>query len=251
MRWIDNHCHMSVEESDVLIAEARAADVKRCIVIGTDLENSKEAIKVAHRHEGVWATAGVHPHEAQHGTAGIFELLSDPKVKAVGECGLDYFYEHSPRQQQKEVFAEHIRWAHQLNLTLVVHTRDAWDDTFEILDREGVPGSTVFHCFTGGVSEAQLALDRGILLSFSGIITFPKAEEVREAAAYCPLESALVETDAPYLTPVPFRGKPNTPRNVVLVGEALAAAQNQSIEIIAQCTWDNASTLYNLDNEYV
>jgi len=247
MRWIDNHCHMSVEESDTLVAEAKAAGVQRCIVIGTDLEKSEEAIAVAHRHDGVWATAGIHPHEAQHGTQGIFELLSDPKVKAVGECGLDYFYDHSPRDTQMEVFAEHIRWAHDLNLALVVHTRDAWDDTFEVLDREGVPEKTVFHCFTGGVAEARLALDRGVLLSFSGIITFPKADDVRQAGAYCPLESLLVETDAPFLTPVPFRGKPNTPAKVLLVGQALAEARNQPAETIAQFTWDNASSLYSLD----
>ena len=246
-RWIDNHCHIPLAESDDWLAEAHAAGVQRCLVIGTDLANSQEAIQVARKHDGVWATAGVHPHEAEHGSEGIFELLSDPQVKAIGECGLDYFYEHSPKQAQKEVFAQHIRWAHELNLALVVHTRDAWDDTFEILDREGVPHKTVFHCFTGGVPEAKLALERGIMLSFSGIVTFPKAEDVQEAASYCPLESMLVETDAPFLTPVPLRGKPNRPANVVLVGEALAAAKQQPTEKIAEFTWHNAARLYNLD----
>lgn len=247
MRWIDNHCHMSTEESDALVAQAQAAGVQRCLVIGTDLEHSREAIAVARKHDGVWATVGVHPHEARHGTDGIFELFGDPLVKAVGECGLDYFYEHSPRDIQREVFAQHIGWAHELGLALVVHTRDAWDDTFEILDREGVPDSTVFHCFTGGLAEAQLAIERGIMLSFSGILTFPKSEELRRAAEWCPPESMLVETDAPFLTPVPLRGQPNTPANVVLVGQALAAAKDLPLENIAELTWDNASRLYSLD----
>ncbi len=261
MRWIDNHCHMSAQESDDLIAQAHEAGVQRCLVIGTDLEHSREAIAVARKHDGVWATVGVHPHEAQHGTDGVFELFVDPQgsavgsqgsavdpfVKAVGECGLDYFYEHSPRDIQREVFAQHIGWAHELGLALVIHSRDAWDDTFEILDREGVPENTVFHCFTGGVTEAQMAVERGIMLSFSGILTFPKSEELRQAAAWCPTESILVETDAPFLTPVPLRGQPNTPANVVLVGQALAEAKNLPLENIAELTWDNASRLYSLD----
>lgn len=248
MRWIDTHCHMTLEESKDLLPAARAANVERCIVIGTDRSTSAEAQRVAQAHEGVWATAGIHPHEAEHGTAGIAELLDQPFVAAVGECGLDYFYDHSPRQEQRAVFAEHIGWAHELDQALVVHSRDAWDDTFAILDSEGIPPRTVLHCFTGGVAEAEKALERGASLSFSGIITFPNAEDVREAAASCPLERLLVETDAPFLTPVPYRGKPNAPANVVIVGQRLAETKGLSAAEIAEATWRNASKLYKLDD---
>lgn len=248
MRWIDNHCHMTLEESKELLPAARAANVERCIVIGTDRSTSAEAQRVAQAHEGVWATAGIHPHEAEHGTAGIAELLDQPFVAAVGECGLDYFYDHSPRPEQRAVFAEHIGWAHELDQALVVHSRDAWDDTFAILDSEGIPPRTVLHCFTGGVAEAEKALERGASLSFSGIITFPNAENVREAAAICPLERLLVETDAPFLTPVPYRGKPNAPANVVIVGQRLAETKGLSAAEIAEATWRNASKLYKLDD---
>lgn len=248
MRWIDNHCHMTLKESEGLLSEARAAKVERCIVIGTDRETSAEAQQVAQTHEGVWATAGIHPHEAEHGTDGILELLDQPFVAAVGECGLDYFYDHSPREKQRSVFAEHIGWAHELDQTLVVHTRQAWDDTFAILDSEGIPPRTVFHCFTGGIAEAQEALSRGVSLSFSGIVTFPNAENVREAVAACPLDQMLVETDAPFLTPVPYRGKPNAPANVVFVGQKLAETKRLPVADIAEATWNNASKLYRLDD---
>ena len=248
MRWIDNHCHMTLEESEELLPAARAANVERCIVIGTDRETSAEAQRVAQAHEGVWATAVILPHEAAHCTDVIAELLDQPFVAAVGECGLDYFYDHSPRDEQRAVFAEQIGWAHESGQALVVHSRDAWEDTFAILDSESIPPRTVLHCFTGGVAEAQKALERGISLSFSGIITFPNAENVREAAEICPLERLLVETDAPFLTPVPYRGKPNAPANVVLVGQKLAETKGLPTAEIAEATWNNASKLYKLDD---
>ena len=200
-RWIDNHCHIPLAESDDWLAEAHAAGVQRCLVIGTDLANSQEAIEVARKHDGVWATAGVHPHEAEHGSEGIFELLSDPQVKAIGNAGWIISTSIRLRRHKRKSLPSTSAGRMSWTWALVVHTRDAWDDTFEILDREGVPGKTVFHCFTGGVPEAKLALERGIMLSFSGIVTFPKAEDVQAAASYCPLESMLVETDAPFLTP--------------------------------------------------
>src|SRR5262249_27083775 len=160
-----------------------------------------------------------------------------PEVVGVGECGLDYHYDHSPRDQQRAVFAAQIRLAHRGDHTLVIHTREAWDDTFAILDTEGVPARTVFHCFTGGPDEARLAPDRGAMLSFSGIVSYKNAPELREAAALAPLERILVETDAPYLTPVPHRGKKNKPAWVPLVGEAVAAAKELAVEEVAEATW--------------
>ena len=164
----------------------------------------------------------------------------------MGECGLDYHYDHSPRDVQRAVFAEQIALAHEHDLALVIHTREAWADTFDILDAEGVPERTVFHCFTGGPDEARAGLDLGIHLSFSGIVTFKNADELRAAAALCPLDRLLVETDAPYLAPVPHRGEPNRPALVPLVGEAVARVKGVGPAEVARARWRAAETLYRL-----
>jgi TatD DNase family protein len=176
----------------------------------------------------------------------VADLLGRPRVVAVGECGLDYHYDHSPREVQQAAFAEQVTWAIGLDLALVIHTRSAWDDTFAVLAEVGVPERTVFHCFTGGPGEARRALDAGGHLSFSGIATFPGAPEVREAAALCPADRLLVETDAPYLAPVPHRGRPNTPAWVPVVGAAVAAARGEPVEAVEQATADNARRLFRL-----
>jgi TatD DNase family protein len=229
------------------VDEARADGVERVITIGTDTEESRKAIDVAHRADNVWATVGVHPHHATEGVEGIVPLLAEPKVVAVGECGLDYHYDHSPREVQRRVFAEQIALALEADLALVVHTREAWDDTFAILDTEGVPARTVLHCFTGGPDEARRGLDAGAYLSFSGIVTFKGADDVRAAAALCPLDRLLVETDAPFLAPVPHRGQPNRPAWVKVVGEAVAAVTNVSVAEIEGATWANTARVFGLD----
>ncbi len=196
MNWTDNHCHLPAgPDAAAVVAEARAAGVTRLVTVGTDVEHSRQAIAVAAAHEGVWATAGVHPHDAADGTDGLVDLLGAPEVVAVGECGLDYHYDHSPRDAQRQVFAAQIALAFEHDLALVIHTREAWADTFDILGAEGVPPRTVFHCFTGGPDEARQGLDLGIRISFSGIITFKTADDLRAAAAICPLDRLLVETD--------------------------------------------------------
>ncbi|MDP6894939.1 MAG: TatD family hydrolase [Acidimicrobiales bacterium] len=243
--WFDNHCHLS-ERAEEEVIEARKALVVGFINVGTDFETSIEAIEKAKTLPDVWATAGVHPHEARKGIEGIEDLLADSNVVAVGEAGLDYYYDYSPREDQKKIFAEQIEMANKFNLPLVIHTREAWEETFNILDNEGVPESTVFHCFTGGTVEAKECLERGAYLSFSGIITFKKSESLREAASECPLNRAMIETDSPYLTPVPFRGKKNEPANVVLVGQELAHLQDKSPEEIASATTQNALDFYGL-----
>ena len=245
IEWFDNHCLLS-ENAEEEILKARKALVVGFINVGTDFETSSEAIEKAKILPDVWATAGVHPHEARKGIEGIEGLLEDSNVVAVGEAGLDYHYDHSPREDQKKVFAEQIEMANKSELPLVIHTREAWEDTFRILDSEGVPKSIVFHCFTGGTIEAKECLERGAYLSFSGIITFKKSESLREAASECPLDRAMIETDSPYLTPVPFRGKKNEPANVVLVGQELAYLQNKSPEEIALATTQNAIDFYGL-----
>ena len=245
IEWFDNHCHLS-ENIEEEILKARKALVVGFINVGTDFETSCEAIEKARMLPDVWATAGVHPHEAKKGIEGIEDLLGDPNVVAVGEAGLDYHYDYSPREVQRKVFAEQIEMANKSNLPLVIHTREAWEETFSILDSEGVPEATVFHCFTGGTIEAEECLERGAYLSFSGIITFKRSESLREAASECPLDRALIETDSPYLTPVPFRGKKNEPANVGLVGQELAYLQDKSSEEIAIATTQNALDFYGL-----
>jgi TatD DNase family protein len=252
MRWTDDHCHLHFRDApagDVASAvqTANLAGVERMITVGCDLEDSRAAIAVARAHAGVWATAGVHPHEASRGIDGIEALLAESEVVAVGECGLDYHYDHSPRADQRRVFAEQIALARAHDLTLVIHTREAWPETFDILAAEGTPDRTVFHCFTGGPAEARTCLDLGAYLSFSGIVTFPSADDVRAAAVICPLDRLLVETDAPYLTPVPHRGKRNEAAFVPLVGAGVAAARGETVETVASASWDNASVLYRLE----
>ena len=270
VRWTDNHCHLGwdghgdgerdedpvVDDRftaalDESVAAAQAAGVDRLITVGTDAARSRQAVAAAARHPGVvWATVGLHPHDARNGLDDIVAVLDDPatagRCVAVGECGLDYFYEHSPRPVQQEAFGAQIALAKERDLTLVIHTRDAWDDTFAILDAEGVPERTVLHCFTGGPDEARGCLDRGTYISFSGIVTFPKAQELRDAAALCPLDRVLVETDSPYLAPVPHRGKSNRPALVPLVGVAVAEAMGRPVAEVAAATWANTTHAFRL-----
>jgi TatD DNase family protein len=238
-----------VEEARPLVQEAAEAGVVRLVNVGTDVDHSRRAIEVARAFDGVWATAGVHPHEAGEGLDGLEALLDDGDVVAVGECGLDYHYLHSPVEDQRRVFADHIALARARGLALVVHTREAWDDTFDILEAEGPVDRVVFHCFTGGPDEARRCIDLGAHLSFSGIVTFPSAPELREAARLCPSDRILVETDAPYLAPVPHRGRPNRPALVAVVGEAVAIERGVAAEELAQVTTANAAALYGIGGD--
>lgn len=249
VRWIDDHCHLDRDptRADEQVAEATAAGVLRLISVGCDVAQSADYIGVAERHPGVvWATAGVHPHDAKDGLDGLEELLVHPSVVAVGECGLDFHYDHSPREVQRDVFATQIQMALAHDLALVIHTREAWSETFEILETEGVPDRTVFHCFSGGPDEARHCLDLGAVLSFSGIVTFPSATDLHAAARMCPLDRLLVETDSPYLAPVPHRGKRNQPAWVPEVGASIAALRGVAVDVVAEASWTNAERTYRL-----
>jgi TatD DNase family protein len=247
--WIDDHCHLERDpvRADEQVAAAAEAGVTRMISVGCDVAQSADYIDAARRYPGVvWATAGVHPHDAKGGIGGLEALLSEVEVVAVGECGLDFHYDHSPRDTQREVFAAQIALAHAHDLALVIHTREAWPETFDILAAEGVPPRTVFHCFSGGPEEARRCLDLGAVLSFSGIVTFPSATDLHEAAVMCPLDRLLVETDSPYLAPVPHRGKRNQPGWVPVVGAAIAALREIEPEAVAAATWATAERVYEL-----
>lgn len=249
LKWVDNHCHF--EEADDVeqdLEEARTEGVQKFVVVGTDLETSRKAQELAKAFNGeIYATAGIHPHEAIHGAKGIEELLAESPFVAVGECGLDFYYDHSPPEEQKRVFRQQITFAHDYGLPLVIHTREAWSETFSILDEMEVPPKTVFHCFTGGPQEAELALERGALLSFSGIVTFKNADDLRQALKITPLERIMIETDSPYLAPEPNRGKKNRPKYLPHIGIRIAHELELDLRTISDITWSNTHKFYNLD----
>lgn len=243
MDYTDSHCHLydtrgvSVDE---VIAAARAAGVTTMVNVGCDAATTEQAIAVAATHHDIFATAGLHPHEAKHGVDTILAYLDDPNVVAIGECGLDYFYDHSTRPEQRLAFAAQIQLAHERSLPLVIHTRDAWDETFDILEAEGTPERTIFHCFTGGPDEARQCLRRGAYLSFSGIVTFKSAADLHDAARLCPIERMLAETDSPYLAPVPHRGTTNRPAYVTHVVQTLADLRGAPLDEVRAATVANA-----------
>jgi len=241
--YTDSHCHLfdtrGADPAEV-IAAARAAGVDTMINVGCDAASTAGVIALAAAYDGIYATAGLHPHEAINGVESILPYVDDPNVIAIGECGLDYFYEHSPRDAQRAAFAAQIAIAHERQLPLVIHTRDAWDDTFDVLRAGGVPERTVFHCFTGGPDEARRCLDLGAFLSFSGIVTFKTADDLRVAARLCPDDRVLAETDSPYLAPVPYRGRTNQPAYVTEVVARLAEVRGTTADRVRDLTTHNA-----------
>jgi TatD DNase family protein len=252
--WIDSHCHpqmigrgMNDGDADAALARARDAGVIGMVVVGTDLASSREAVELASRHADVRATVGLHPHDASKlddQWLDLERLAEAPGVVAIGETGFDLHYRHSSTEAQEHAFREQIRLAHRLDLALVIHSREAWDPTFEVLTDERPPARTVFHCFTGGEAEAERALALDTFLSFSGIVSFKGADDVRAAAVACPADRMLVETDAPFLTPEPHRGRENEPALVGAVGAALAAAVGRSEADVAAMTAANATAVF-------
>ncbi len=251
--WFDNHCHLTtlrIPPTEV-VEEAAAAGVDRLLTVGCTVDDSRAAIDIAAGFDRVWATAGVHPHDAKDGLDGLADEIDrsiaiGAPVVAVGECGLDYHYDHSPRDVQRAVFAEQVALANERDMALVIHSREAWADTFAVLDDVGPPARMVFHCFTGGPVEAEACLERGAMISYSGIVTFRSADDVREAARLTPIDRVLVETDSPYLAPEPHRGKPNRPALVAVVGAKIAELHDRDPGEVAEATVANGIRLYQL-----
>jgi TatD DNase family protein len=250
--FVDSHCHLDSEQFDgdreQVIKRALAAGVERMVAIGTgngppDLE---AGVRMADRYSCFYATVGVHPHDAGKASEDTFkrvaDLLAHPKVIAIGEIGLDYHYDFSPRERQRDVFVEQLGIARHAGKPIVIHTREAWDDTISLL-REHWNGGGIMHCFSGGPAEARQALDLGFYLSFGGIVTFPKATEIQEAARIAPADRILIETDAPYLAPVPRRGKRNEPAYIVETARKLAELRGESLEDVAATTSANFARL--------
>ena len=196
----------------------------------------------------VLATVGLHPHDASRGAAtldGVLDAEGAERVVAIGECGLDYYYEHSPREAQRRALRAQLELARVRNLAVVLHVRDAFDDLFEILGDVGVPDRTILHCFSGGPEDAQRCVAAGMYVSFSGIVTFKNAELIRAALGEVPLDRLLVETDSPFLAPEPHRGRPNEPALVPLVGERVAATLNLDLSVVRESTTVNASRVFS------
>src|SRR5206468_3597040 len=255
MRLIDSHCHINyeglVERQDEVLETARERGVTGFLNISTRQREWSDVIGVAERHEDVWASVGVHPHEADAhpdlGAAALVEGTKNPRVIAIGECGLDYYYDKSDRQAQRERFEAHIDAARQTGLPLIVHTRDAEDDTAEILERaakdQGVTG--VLHCFTGSTELARKGLDLGFYVSLSGIVTFKNAQDLQQTAKWLPADQMLVETDAPFLAPVPHRGRKCEPAFVADTASFVAQLRGEDPGALAEATTANFFKLFS------
>ncbi|MGH2485232.1 MAG: TatD family hydrolase [Ktedonobacterales bacterium] len=252
---IDSHTHVQAHQfahdRDEVIAAAFAAGVERLIVPGTELESSRQAVDLARRYPGrVFAAVGTHPHDASTLNAATFaaqrELTGAPGVVAVGEIGLDYYRDLSPRDVQRAALVQQFALARAVNLPIILHNRESHADMIAHLRGDGQDLRGVFHCFIGDKAMARDALDLGFYVSFAGPVTYPKNTELAEVAAWVPEDRLLVETDAPYLAPPPFRGKRNEPRHVALVARRVAELRGLSPDALADITTRNAATLFNL-----
>jgi TatD DNase family protein len=255
VRLIDSHCHLNyeglVERQVEVLENARRRGVRGFLNISTRQREWDDIIAVAERYSDVWASVGVHPHEADAhpylGATALVDGARHPRVIAIGECGLDYYYDKSDRQAQRDRFEVHIEAASQTGLPLIVHTRDAEEDTAEILERavkqKGVTG--VLHCFTSSVELAKKALDFGFFISLSGIVTFKNAEDLQQTAKKLPLESLLVETDSPFLAPVPHRGRKCEPAFVADTASFVAELRGEDIEALGEATTANFFRLFS------
>jgi TatD DNase family protein len=252
---VDSHCHLDFpdfgDELDDIVSRARAAGVGRMVTISTRIRRHDALTAIAARYPDVYCSVGTHPHHAHEeldiSVADVVAHTRDPKVVAIGEAGLDYFYDNSPREAQERGFRNHIAAARETGLPLVIHTREADDDTAKILEQEMGKGAfpAVLHCFTGGPQLAKRAIALGLYISFTGILTFKKSEQLREIAAGLPENRILVETDAPYLAPGKYRGKRNEPAYVAETAKTLAEVRGVSLEDISRQTTQNFFRLFS------
>ncbi|HTT33429.1 MAG TPA: TatD family hydrolase [Methylomirabilota bacterium] len=258
MELIDSHAHIDfpqfAEDREAMLDRARAAGVTTLLAIGTGPgpEKLDSAIPFVEQYDWIVATVGIHPHEAKEVKPAHLEELSrlakHPKVIAWGEIGLDYFYDHSPREVQQKVFREQMALAEQAKLPIIIHCRDAWADCLDMLEQFWKPTGLggILHCFSSTLEDARRGIEMGFLISFAGNSTYPKAQNLRDVARALPLEKLLIETDSPYLAPQPFRGKRNEPAYVAEVARTLASVRNLSPDEVAAATADNFRRLFRL-----
>jgi TatD DNase family protein len=257
----DSHCHLDLIERPVheVLADARAARIARVVTIGVDLSTSRWAADCANANADVYAAVAVHPNETARATetaagrepigredvlAGIASLAALPKVRAVGETGLDYYRDWAPPAVQREWFRAHIEIAKQSGKALVIHDRDAHEDVLRILEADGAPEHVIFHCFSGDAAMAKRCAEAGYVMSFAGNVTFNSAQQLREAAAAAPLDLILAETDAPFLTPVPYRGRPNAPAMVAHTLRALAEVKHVGLAELCDAVTANGERVF-------
>ena len=258
MKIVDSHAHIDFEQFDedreAMLARAREAGVQKLLAIGSASgpEKPDAAIPFAEQHDWIYATIGIHPHEAQQATDGSFaklaELARHPRVIAWGEIGLDYFYDHSPRDVQQRVFRRQMELARVAKLPIVIHCRDAWEDCLRLLEEDWQPSGLggIFHCFTAGLVEAKRGLDMGFVVSFAGNVTYPKMQHVRDVAKALPADKILTETDSPFLSPQGRRGKRNEPAYVVEVAKELANVRNLPQDEMAEIAAGNFERFFRL-----
>ena len=256
MELMDTHCHLTSDSLahavEGVLQRSRAAGITHWISVGTNLDDSQRCVALASQHEQLWAAVGIHPHEARHAgaeaLAAIGELAREPRVGAVGETGLDFHYNFSPPESQKQAFTAHLELAAQLHLPVVVHTREAFAETMAILDRfDSRLENVVLHCFSGTSEQARLALDRGYYLSFTGVVTFKNAQSIRAAALAVPMDRLMIETDCPYMSPAPKRKqKINEPALLIHTARLLAELKEMSLPQFAECTLANSRRFFRL-----
>lgn len=253
--YIDTHAHLDMYDAASdraqVVSRAYAARVRQIITIGINLPSSRQAVAIAEQYEGVFAATGIHPHDAKGVTNetydGLRHLTKSPRVVAIGEIGLDFFKEYSPRREQEICFRQQIQLARELRLPLIIHDRDAHDEIIRTLREEKAEDvGGVFHCFSGDYTLARECLDMGFYISIAGVVTFPKATILQNVVKNAPMDRLLIETDAPFLAPVPYRGKRNEPAYVIYVGQKIAGIKGCSVIEIAQWTQKNAQALFKL-----
>ena len=263
MPLFDSHCHLDVDAFDgadgvdAAVQRARDAGVLRMLAIGSGygFDSAPRAVAVADRHLDVWASVGVHPHDAalwsDEGWNVLKTLAANKRVVAIGEMGLDFHYDNSPRDQQRDVFRTQIRWAKELHKPIIIHDRESAGETMAILDEEKAweGRGVVYHCFTGNVATMEQIVERGGFVSIPGIVTFKNAADMREVATLVPLDRFFIETDSPFLTPVPFRGKRNEPARVGLVAAKVAELRGIPPEQVIQATWENANRFFGIASD--
>jgi TatD DNase family protein len=258
MKLIDSHAHIDfpqfAEDREAMLQRAQSAGVETILAIGTGPGPEKLdcALPYAEAHDWIYSSIGIHPHEAKEVTpehlVALEKLSRHPKVIAWGEIGLDYFYDHSPRDIQEKVFREQMALAHSAKLPIIIHCRDAWPDTLNLLDEVWKPTGLggILHCFTSTLEDAHRGVDMGFLISFAGNSTYPKTQNLRDVAKALPLENILIETDSPFLAPLPYRGKRNEPAYVAEVAKVLASVRDLPVEDFAAATAENFRSLFSI-----
>jgi TatD DNase family protein len=256
MELIDTHCHLTFKQLasdiDAVIERSIAAGVTSWITVGTDPDQNQKAIELAQKYDNMYVTLGVHPHDAKEvndqAIRQLHALAQNKKVVAIGETGLDFHYDHSPRDKQAEVFTSHLRLAAELDLPVIIHSREAFDKTMEILQQSGPDlKKVVFHCFSGSPEQAKIVLDAGFYISFTGVVTFKNAERTRQAAAIVPLDRLMLETDCPYMSPEPMRKqKINEPALMLHTAKFLAQLKQIPFDDFSSATTTTSKSFFNL-----